>query len=41
MLLLTTVHKLRGEGKIRGSFTSIHFFHQKAKRVMEDSTHAP
>jgi hypothetical protein len=36
MLSLTTVHKLRGEGKIRGFFTGIHSFHQKAKRVMED-----
>ena len=36
MLSLTTVLKLRGEGKIRGSFTGIHSFHQKAKRVMED-----
>ena len=36
MLSLITVHKLRGEGKIRGSFTGIHSFHQKAKRFMED-----
>jgi len=36
MLSLTTVHKLRGEGKIRGSFTGIHSFHQKARRILED-----